>query len=351
MEVKNHSLNSNKKRMLLLTDGNIDQASARIRAIQYIPFFESAGFEVCFIPRVSKKPSNIFHKYISFPLTKRFYWMKRMKALYFGSWDIIFIQRSFINEYILRKLKNKTPIIFDFDDAIYLNGKSASKRKKTEIMVKYADEIILSSEFLNDFCSTFNKKAFVIPSPVETERIKPESKQKDKVPTIGWIGSSWTTDYLNVVEPALQKISNELSFNFLTIGTRPDFRIENINHISRQWSYQNENSDINEMDIGIMPLPDNDFTKAKGGYKLYLYMAGGIPCIASPVGVNRTIIRNGENGYLASSEDEWIGAFRKLLTDTDLRKKLGQTGREDAIKYYDRTVCFEKLLEILDRLK
>lgn len=336
--------------MLLLTDGNIDQASARIRAIQYIPLFENAGFNVCFIPRVSTKPTNNFLRYFIFPLVKRYLWIKRMKALYLESWDIIFIQRSFISESALRKLKNKTPVIFDFDDAIYLNGHKSSNRKKTEIMVKYADEIIISTESLNNFCSLFNRKGVVIISPVETERIRPVNKQSEEMPTIGWIGSSWTTDYLKVVESALQKLRKEVSFNFLTIGVKPDFRIPNINHISKTWSYEEENSYISEMDIGIMPLPDNDFTRAKGGYKLYLYMAAGIPCVASPVGVNKLIIRNGENGFLASSEDEWIEALRILLSDSQLRKKMGQTGRNDALKYYDRAICFNKLLERVSRL-
>jgi glycosyltransferase involved in cell wall biosynthesis len=350
MEVKNCDLNSIKKRMLLLTDGNIDQASARIRAIQYIPLFENEGFEVCFIPRVSTLPTNIFLRYFIFPLVKRLLWINRMKALYLESWDIIFIQRSFIRESALRRLKNKTPVIFDFDDAIYLTDHLSTNKNKSEIMVKYADEIIISTEYLNDFCSLFNRKGVVIPSPVETERIKPLNKDSREVLTIGWIGSSWTTDYLKVVEPALQKLRKKVSFNFLIVGGRQDFRINNINHISKKWSYEEENSFISEMDIGIMPLPDNDFTRAKGGYKLYLYMSGGIPCVASPVGVNKTIIRNGENGFLASSEEEWIEALRILLSDSQLRKKMGQTGRNDALKYYDRTICFNKLLERVRRL-
>jgi glycosyltransferase involved in cell wall biosynthesis len=350
MDPKNCDLNSGKKRMLLLTDGNIDQASARIRAIQYIPMFENEGFEVHFIPRVGKQPTNNFLRYFIFPLVKRLFWLKRIKALYLESWDIIFIQRSFITESALRRLKNKTPVIFDFDDAIYLTDQLSTNKQKSEIMVKYADEIIISTEYLNDFCSLFNRKGIVIPSPVETERIKPLNKGLRTVLTIGWIGSSWTTDYLKVVEPALIKLSKEASFNFLIIGGRPDFRINNINFISKKWSYEEENSHISEMDIGIMPLPDNEFTRAKGGYKLYLYMSGGIPCVASPVGVNKTIIRNGENGYLAESEDEWVEALKKLLTDPQLRAKLGQTGRSDALKYYDKTICFEKLFARVCRL-
>lgn len=336
--------------MLLLTDGNTDQASARIRAILYIPMFENKGFKVSYIPRVGLKPLNNFSRYFIFPLVKRYLSLKRMYLLTFRKWDLIFIQRSFIKESILARLKNKTPVIYDFDDAIYLSDHRSSNKRKSGIMVKYADEIIISSEYLNDFCSLFNKTGIVIPSPVETDRITPAIKLPAEKPVIGWIGSSWTTDYLRVVESALQKLGEETPFCLLTIGGKPGFSISNIDHISKPWSFEEENSFLNKMDIGIMPLPDDDFTRAKGGYKLYLYMAAGIPCVASPVGINRTIIRNGENGFLANTEDEWIGALRRLLLDPPLRIRMGRAGRNDAVTFYDRAVCFEKLLERVNKL-
>jgi glycosyltransferase involved in cell wall biosynthesis len=350
MEPKNHKLNSEKRQMLLLTDGDIDQASARIRAIHYIPMFENEGFQVTHIPRVPVKSANKLLKLFFFPLAKRYLGIKRRIALLHGSWDIIFIQRSFIKEALLRKLKNRIPVIFDFDDAIYLQGKTKLNREKTGIMVRYADDIIISSDFLNEFCRLFNRNGFVIPTPVETGRIKPEKTDPREVPTIGWIGSPWTTVYLRVVERSLQKLNEKVSFNFLTVGAHQNFQIEGINHISGKWSFKEENSFINQMDIGIMPLPDDEFTRAKGGYKLYLYMAGGIPCVASPVGVNNSIIRNGENGFLAANEDEWVDALTKLISDKQLRERLGQTGRSDALKYYDRDVCFEKLIGRVNRL-
>jgi glycosyltransferase involved in cell wall biosynthesis len=346
----NLKFSSDKKRLLLLTDGNIDHASARIRAIHYIPMLEKAGFEVCFIPRTGKKPPDVIFRYIVFPPVKRYLWIKKMYALYFKSWDIIFIQRSFLPEYVLRMLKKKTPVIFDFDDAIYISDQGPSNKKRSEIMIKYADEIIISTEYLNEFCGLLNKKGTVIPSPVETDRIKPAIKQPREKPVIGWIGSLTTTQNLMAAVTALQKLYKEVPFKFITMGAKPDYRISNINHISKPWSFEEENTFLSEIDIGIMPLPDYDFQRAKGGYKLYLYMAAGIPCVASPVGVNRSIIRNGENGFLANSEEEWIETLKKLITEPHLRQKLGQTGRNDAIKYYERSVCFEKLLDVLHRL-
>jgi glycosyltransferase involved in cell wall biosynthesis len=165
--------------------------------------------------------------------------------------------------------------------------------------------------------------------------------------TIGWIGSVWTTGFLEIVENALKRLAKTYSFIFLTIGAKSDYRIEGIVHESKKWSFDKENDQIAEMDIGIMPLPDTEYTRSKGGYKLFQYMSGGIPCVASPVGINSKIIKPGVNGYLASTENEWYGQLEKLINDPTLRNELGNNGRKDAIELYSREVCFEKLMILI----
>lgn len=338
--------------MLILTDGNIDQASARVRAISYIPLFESEGFKVVHIPRVPCRPASFFQKYFSFPVTKRLLWLKRIFALLTRKWNIIYIQRLLISEWLMRIVSRKSFVIFDFDDAIYLPEKPGRRSHKTGIMINYADKVIVSTEYLNDFVGRYGKKAIVIPSPVETDRIFPmQSDHTREIPVIGWIGSYWTTGYIKIIEPALQKLAEKIHFTFLTVGSDPAYKIAGINHVVKPWSLENECSLVNEMDIGIMPLPDDEFTRAKGGYKLYLYMSAGIPCVASPVGINSSIIRHGENGFLASSENEWIEALSKLLSDSELRKKMGSKGREDALNLYDRKVCFSMIMNLINQTK
>jgi glycosyltransferase involved in cell wall biosynthesis len=336
----------NKKlKLLMLTDGNSDQASARIRAIQYIPMLEEAGYSVSFIPRVPLKIANPLLKYTYFPFMKRILWVKRYFALYFQNWDVIYIQRLFINESALIKITRKSRLIFDFDDAIYLNNKNKTANNKAANMVRYADQVIVSTPWLNDFCLSSGKNATVIPTPVETDIIKPSLKKSGKRLVIGWIGSSWTTNYLNVVEPVLQQLSKEIDFEFLTVGAKPGYSIVGVNHKNMPWKSGIEAEALTKIDIGIMPLPDEDYARAKGGYKLYLYMAAGIPCVASPVGVNTSIIKNGESGFLAASVDEWLDALKLLLHESVLRQSMGQVGRQQAIDLYDRKVCFSQLSE------
>jgi glycosyltransferase involved in cell wall biosynthesis len=153
--------------------------------------------------------------------------------------------------------------------------------------------------------------------------------------------------FLAVVEKPLQKLAAKYSFRFLTVGTATDYRIAGVDHEARPWVFGNENNDLGQMDIGIMPLPDTDFARMKGGYKLLQYFSAGIPCVASPVGINQTIVKPGENGFLASNHDEWYNILEKLIVNPQLRTALGKNGRNEAIEFYSRKVCFLKLLTVV----
>jgi glycosyltransferase involved in cell wall biosynthesis len=340
-----------KKRMLMLTNGNIDNASARIRAIQYIPFFEDQGYNVTHISRVPRRPINLISEYTIFPVLKRWYSLKMALAILFRKWDVVFIQRIFVGEYLLKHLNNNSvPIIYDFDDAIYINPKQPESREKTAHMVQHANKVVVSTKYLNEFCFSFGKTPEIIPSPVETDRICPSDKLSDKILTIGWIGSPWTSGFLELVEKPLQKVAEKYTFRFLTIGANSDYKILGINHIAKPWIFEDENENIGQMDIGLMPLPDTDWTRMKGGYKLLQYMSAGIACVASPVGINHSIVKPGENGFLASTEEDWYLTLEKLIIDQELRIKLGSNGRKDAVELYSREVCFKKLLKITQKL-
>ena len=332
----------------MLTDGNLDNASARIRVIQYIPFFESQDFRVTHIPRIPKRPTNPFLKFSVFPVLKRWYSLKITLAILFGKWDIVFIQRIFVNKSLLKILVNRSiKVIYDFDDAIYLNPKRPKNRGKASDMIRFATNVIVSTNYLAEFCLNSGQSPMIIPSPIETDRIKPTEKSKDQIVTIGWIGSPWTTSYLELIETPLQKLAEKYSFRFITVGARHEYKIEGVDHISKPWVFDLENEDIGHMDIGIMPLPDTDWTKMKGGYKLLQYMSAGIPCVASPVGINQSIVRPGENGYLASNDDEWYLILEKLIVDSSLRARLGSNGRKDAVELYSREVCFKKIMVMI----
>ncbi len=340
--------NPKKLKLLMLTDGNLDQASARIRAIQYIPMLEESGYSVKLIPRIGLLPHNLIRKYICSPVIKRVLWMKRYFAIWFVRWDIVFVQRSFIDQLSLRRITSKSKLIFDFDDAIYIGEKSPLPFRSAANMVRFAHKVIISTPLLNEFCNKCGKNGIVIPTPIESDLIIPSPKMKEFAPVIGWIGSSWTTPYLDLLTPVLQNLSEKIEFEFITVGVNPKYLIPGVNHKNFTWEFGIESIALSKMDIGIMPLPDNEYATAKGGYKLYLYMAAGIPCVASPVGINSQIIEHGENGFLANTPSEWSDSLKILLEDKALRMKMGINGRNQAVTLYDRKICFSKLIKIIE---
>ncbi len=117
-----------------------------------------------------------------------------------------------------------------------------------------------------------------------------------------------------------------------------------------EWSEANEVAEVQSFDIGIMPLQDQPFERGKCGYKLIQYMSCGLPVVASPVGVNAEIVREGFNGFLASNEDEWREALTMLITDGVLRDRMGRAGREIVVERYSLVSQAPRLVELFSSL-
>jgi glycosyltransferase involved in cell wall biosynthesis len=63
-------------------------------------------------------------------------------------------------------------------------------------------------------------------------------------------------------------------------------------------------------------------------------MAFGIPCVATEVGTTPMIIRDGENGLLVRTDEQWLGALERLIDNPELRGRLGRQARKDAVERY-----------------
>ena len=132
-------------------------------------------------------------------------------------------------------------------------------------------------------------------------------------------------------------LAGEFRFRLLVVGA--DLKLEGVETECHPWSEKQEKKALLETDIGIMPVRDDEWSRMKGGYKLFLYMAAGLPIVATPSGINREIVRNGVNGLAADSSDKWLDALRTLCNDEALRKRMGAEGRKDAESKYSYAVC------------
>lgn len=335
----------------------------RYRHEQYIPFLESHGIECHFSPLLrTKKEDAIF--YSGGSTLKKI--IVGLKALYrrihdlrrANDYDYIFIYRDafFFGTFFEKAIsKKKAKLIFDFDDAIWLMDKNPNQGffnllknpGKTDEITKLCDHIIVGNQYLAAHARTFNTSVSIIPSTVDLEFYQnPDQLTKEKT-CIGWTGSFSTVKHLQTVEPALETIREKYGDQvyFKVIGD-PNYENKKLGIKGIPWQSATEVIDLGELDIGLMPLPDNEWTKGKCGMKGLQYMALSIATIMSPVGVNKEIIQDGVNGFLAASEDEWIEKLSLLIENPDLRKKMGEAGRQTVEKTYSVEANKEKWLEV-----
>lgn len=270
--------------------------------------------------------------------------------LHVSQYDFIFIHREAtpagppIIEWLLAKIFRKK-IIYDFDDAIWLTDKSDESfferklrwRSKVGSICKWSYKISCGNEYLASYARWFNKKVIVNRTTIDTLHMhNPDiyTRSIHNALTIGWTGTHSTLKYLEGLLPVLQQVERKYpQVRFLAIADRPP-NMDLKNLVFVPWNKETEIKDLLNMDIGVMPLPDDIWAKGKCGFKALQYLALGIPAVVSPVGVNSAIVEDGVNGFCCQTETAWFAALEKLILDESLRKRMGIAGRKRVIDHY-----------------
>ena len=343
--------------------------SQRFRFEQYLSFFQQNGYQCIAEPFLSEATWNIFYKNGNHfkkagGICKGF--VNRIKLLFkIKEFDIIFIHREacFIGPAIFEwaySLLSNRKIIFDFDDAIWLHDVSDANialgwlksPAKTATIIQKAGSIIAGNAYLAEYAKKFNQNTFIIPTTIDTNYHKPKAKgeTKDYI-TLGWTGSSTTIKHFEEIIPVLKKIKNKYKekVRILLISDK-SLKSEAIGLEFITWNKETEIDDLSKIDVGIMPLPDDKWSKGKCGFKGLQYMALNIPTIMSPVGVNKEIIENRINGFLASTEEEWIEKLSLLIESQELREKIGKAGRQTVIERYSVESQKENYLAVFNSI-
>lgn len=341
----------------------------RFRFEQYFSFLKQNGFacELSYI--ISEADDKIFYAHGNY-LKKAIVLLKalaiRLKnVLQKNQYDIIFIYReAFLTGTILfEKLlaNSKAKLVFDFDDAIWHLDISDGNKQfswlknqgKTAQIISLCDMVFAGNPYLADYASKFNRNVKIIPTTIDTDYHKRTNAPKSESRIcIGWTGSITTIKHFQFGIPFLKKIKEKYGdkIYFKVIGDNT-FSNEDLGIKGLAWSIKNEIEDLLEFDIGIMPLPDDEWAKGKCGFKGLQYMALEIPAVMSPVGVNSDIIIDGENGYLASSTEEWIAKLSILIDSKELRNRIGKAARQTVIDKYSVESQKNRYLQYFNELK
>lgn len=254
---------------------------------------------------------------------------------------------AWMEQYLLRK-----PYVYDFDDAFYLkyrNGRFSRLQpilgRKFESVMASAARVTAGSHVLQDYAARHNPKTSFLPTVVDTSRYLPFSHKRGRELVIGWIGSPSTAPYLSLLVSPLTRLGLEGPVRFIVVGGRAPV-IPNITLEEVPWSEDTEVELINRFDIGVMPLPDDAWARGKCAFKLIQYMACGVPVIASPIGANVEVVGK-ECGLLATTELNWLEAFRALRDQPEYATEMGKAGRERIERDYSLDRNIPVLAEVL----
>jgi glycosyltransferase involved in cell wall biosynthesis len=354
-------------RMLALSPVPEEGAGCRFRIAQYLPYLESAGIEVTLSPFYTTEFFRLVYQkgrslqkaalFIERAIDRAYTLAERSR------YDVIFIYREAfpIGPAVIEAVLSRTPgaaIVYDFDDAIYLPNTSEANRAiavlkwpgKVRSIMRRSHCVIAGNEYLAKYARGYNQHVRMIPTVVDTAAFVPRpdrSDAGDRAPIVGWIGTPTTAPYLTAVRPILQELARTHRFVLRICGAGADIDIPGVTVENLRWTLESEVSLFNTCDIGIYPLPDDEWARGKCGFKAIQFMACGVPVVAAPVGVNQEIVQDGENGFLAPTPAEWTQKLSRLLADRELRQTLGRAGRRTVEERYSLRGNAPKLVEAI----
>jgi glycosyltransferase involved in cell wall biosynthesis len=358
------------KRLLFVTPNPIESASERYRIYQFVPYLENAGFECKVRPfadrelflavQASRMTSQLF--YAPFSSLRR-----AMDVYTVPRYDMVVIHREafpFFCPTVEKMVLRRHPrVVFSFDDAIHAGHRDTPNKRYpliyklkygpgvNEVIAKSA-HVIAGSRRLAEHARQFNAQVSVIPTVVDASRYAylPPAASAECL-TIGWMGTRSTSPYLFDIAPVLRQLGEVFpgKIRFRMYGD-PQLQLPVPNYEARPFSLESEIEDLRRINIGIMPLPDNEWTRGKCAFKAIQYMALGIPTVSSPVGMASEIIKHNVNGLLANTPGEWFEALARLMRDAELRRRLAEQGRKTVEAYYSLDVWAPRFANLLDQI-
>jgi glycosyltransferase involved in cell wall biosynthesis len=335
-------------KVLFLTKYGDLAASTRYRFSQYLPSLRSSGIEGEISPLLDnaylEERFSSGRIKIMFLITAL---LRRARAVFFArNYDLVVVYGELFPylppffEGILRIFGVR--YLYDFDDAFfhqYDMHRNFFVRKflggKIGRIIKWSSGVIAGNDYLASYGRRYHENVTLIPTVVDMtkyERIV-KRKKNDHVFTVGWIGSPSTAKYVLERAPMFQQLSTMIKMRLVLIGSGY-VEIPGVEVVVKAWSESTEIEELAQFDVGIMPLTDDPWARGKCGFKLIQYMASGLPVVASPVGVNSDIIKDGADGYLATTDVEWSEKLKRLNSDHVLRHQMGACGLEKARARY-----------------
>ena len=346
----------------------------RFRIEQWARYLEPQGYRFVFLPFESAALHGVLYRpgrysqkacYMLASLARRF--AAVWKARHF---DAVFLYReaALLGPALVERLLGaaRVPLVYDFDDPIWMpyrspvNGVFGALKcpSKTGVICRLATRVTVGNRLLASYAREHGAtQVDVVPSTVDTQlyRSRPArtGPPADRaVVTLGWTGSHSTLPFLTEIEAALHELSRRRPFRLVVIAHDASYRLPGLNAevVARPWRAATEAADLADIDIGLAPFPDSDWTPWRCHGKVLQYMAAGIPPVASAIGILPDYIEDGRNGFLARTPEQWVTRLEQLIDDEPLRRALGAAAAETVDARYSARVWAPRVGRLLDAL-
>ena len=309
-----------------------------------IIYFSNKKIEYCF------KKKKFFLLFFFYILNFFIYFYKIIKNL---NSDYFIIGRNAILpglpifETFLYLINKK--LIYDFDDAIYLSPVNDNFfinilrfKWRVRYIAKLSKMIFIGNRFLEDYIKKYNRNTYIIPTTVDINNYNSKLETHSSKVIVGWTGSKSTSNYIQEIIPVLEKVNQKIPFDIIVLGAKID--LGSLSGKCVIWNSKNEEKFIRKMDIGLMPLPDNKWTKGKCGLKAIQYSNYFIPSIVSDVGVNEEVIINDQTGYVIQNNEELADKLINLIKNKKLRIEMGIKANHHVKKNYNSEYVASKIM-------
>lgn len=339
--------------------------SQRYRIEQWQPYLEQEGISLDLSPFATEGLMRVLYRRghlaskawgLAVAFTRR-----SLQLTQLGRYDAVLIHRAacLAGPALLERAiaLSRTPVIFDFDDAIYLLHTTSANEPfgwlkfpgKTASICRASTHVVVGNSTLAEYARRYNRQVTIIPSSVDTQHYRPRIKQATNGRVVvGWMGSSTSQTHLEGFAPVMRDLFARPDVELRIISDREPL-LPGVPFVWRPWSAESEVEQLAQFDVGIMPMPDDQWTRGKCSMKALLYMSMGVPTICSPVGTNREVIDHGRNGLLAATSGEWVASLERLLADPIERGRLGLAGRETVEQRFSMEHCAANFARVVEQ--
>lgn len=342
---------TNLKRVLFIAHHRLDRSPGqRYRFEQYFDWFESNGIQCELSNLLDEEDDKVLYSpgkyWEKLKIAIKSYKKRKSDFARVKDFDAVLIYREALLtrgiKFERKIAKAGVPIIFDYDDAIWVKDVSSGNKwlsflkssDKIKSILPLCTHVTVGNQYLGEFARKYNQSVTVIPSTIDCTKYVPQERTNDKV-VIGWVGSHTTVKHFELVVNVYHKLKEKYgnAIDFKVIGD-PNYSNERLGIKGEPWDNNQEVEHFNSIDIGVMPLEEDAWTKGKCGMKGLLYMSVGKPAVMSAVGMNTNIVTHNDNGYVPVGEEQWFDVLSELIDNPSLRKSIGEKGRETVLERY-----------------